>query len=139
MLAKGLIDTGALLALLTADDRWHERCRDAFANARLPLATTSAVIAEMFYFLLRRGGSASPGWKLLRSGAVRVLPITDADSADLERLMEKYADRPMDYADATLVWLAERESLSTILTIDHDDFETYRIGAKKRFRVVPAR
>ena len=68
-----------------------------------------------------------------------MLPLTDADSADLERLMKRYADRAMDFADATLVWLAERESLTTILTIDFDDFETYRIGAKKRFRIVPAR
>jgi predicted nucleic acid-binding protein len=45
----------------------------------------------------------------------------------------------MDFADATLVHIAERESLSTIFTIDHDDFETFRIGGRKRFRVVPPR
>jgi predicted nucleic acid-binding protein len=78
-------------------------------------------------------------WKFLRSGTVTVLPITDEDVPDLERLMLKYRDRPMDFADATLVRLAERESLSTIFTIDHDDFETYRIGAKSRFRILPPR
>jgi len=45
----------------------------------------------------------------------------------------------MDLADAALVRLAERESLSTIFTIDHADFETYRFGGKKRFRIVPTR
>jgi hypothetical protein len=30
-----------------------------------------------------------------------------------------YRDRPMDFADATLVHLAERESLITVFTIDH--------------------
>jgi predicted nucleic acid-binding protein len=45
----------------------------------------------------------------------------------------------MDLADATLVRLAERESLSIIFTIDHNDFETYRIRGRKRFRVVPTR
>ena len=45
----------------------------------------------------------------------------------------------MDFADATLVRLAERETLVTIFTIDHDDFETYRIGAKSKFRIVPPR
>jgi len=45
----------------------------------------------------------------------------------------------MDFADATLVHIAERESFSTIFTIDHDDFETYRIGGRKRFRILPAR
>jgi predicted nucleic acid-binding protein len=57
----------------------------------------------------------------------------------LHALMSRYADRPMDFADATLVHLAQRESLSTIFTIDHDDFETYRIDGRRRFRVIPAR
>ena len=63
----------------------------------------------------------------------------DADVPDLERLMMRYADRPLDFADATLVHLAERESLSTIFTVDHDDFETYRIKGRGRFRIVPGR
>ena len=45
----------------------------------------------------------------------------------------------LHFADATLVRVAERESLTTTLTIDHDDFETYRIGGRKRFRIVPER
>jgi predicted nucleic acid-binding protein len=53
--------------------------------------------------------------------------------------MRKYHDRPMDYADATLVQLAQRESLSTIFTIDHDDFEAYRLGGRKRLRILPSR
>jgi predicted nucleic acid-binding protein len=51
--------------------------------------------------------------------------------------MERYADRPMDFADATVV--AEREGLKTILTIDHADFETCRIGRSAKFRILPAR
>jgi len=78
-------------------------------------------------------------WRFLRSGAVVLLPITDADVPDLERLMKQYADRPMDLADATLVHLAKRESLTTIFSIDHDDFETYRIGGRRKFRIVPSR
>ncbi len=53
--------------------------------------------------------------------------------------MDRYQDRPMDFADATLVHLARRESLSMIFTTDHDDFETYRIEGKQRFRIVPDR
>ncbi len=136
---RGLIDTGAILALLKAEDRWHGPCREALDTIRLPLATSAAVCTEMFHLLGHHPPSVDAAWTFLRSGAVRVLPITDADSADLERLMKRYADRPMNFADATLVWLAERESLITILTIDHNDFETYRIGVKKRFRIVPGR
>jgi len=53
--------------------------------------------------------------------------------------MARYRDRPMDFADATLVHLAGRESLASILTVDHDDFETYRIEGRRRFRILPAR
>jgi predicted nucleic acid-binding protein len=53
--------------------------------------------------------------------------------------MEKYRNVPMDFADATLVHLAQRESLSTVFTIDHDDFETYRVGGRKRLRILPSR
>jgi predicted nucleic acid-binding protein len=45
----------------------------------------------------------------------------------------------MDFADATLVHLAARESISLILTVDHADFETYRIGGRKRFTILPGR
>ena len=53
--------------------------------------------------------------------------------------MRKYHDQPMDFADATLVYLAERETLNTVLTVDFDDFETYRIAGRRRFRVLPGR
>ena len=42
-------------------------------------------------------------------------------------------------ADATFVHLAQRESLSTVVTIDHDDFETYRVGGRKRLNILPSR
>jgi hypothetical protein len=61
------------------------------------------------------------------------------DLPPLDALMNQYQDRPMDFADATLVHIAERESLSLILTIDRDDFETYRIHGRRRFRIVPSR
>ncbi len=68
-----------------------------------------------------------------------LLPIEASELPALEALMRRYADRPMDFADATLVHLARRESLSTVFTIDHDDFETYRIEGRRRFRIVPGR
>ena len=137
MPASGLADTGAILALLDRDDGWHKRSVEAFATLRLPLATSAAVLAELFHLLHRRELAAA--WGLLQSGAFTVLPIDDGDLADLNALMSRYADRPMDFADATLVHLGRREGLTTVFTIDHDDFETYRIDGRQRFRVVPER
>ena len=136
---KGLVDTGAILALLDADDAWHQRCAEVFPSLRLPLATSSAVLADLFHLVRARTREIELAWQFLRSDVVTVLPITDEDTPHLERLMLKYRDRPMDFADATLVRLAERETLPTVFTIDHDDFETYRIGVRSRFRIMPPR
>lgn len=139
MRPSGLIDTGAILALLDRNDRWHERCRVAYASLRVPLATSAAVLAEVFHLVGDQRQDVDATWGFLRSGAVSVLPIDDSDLPALELLMQRYADHPMDFADATLVHLAHRESLATVLTIDHADFETYRIVGRRRFRVVPGR
>ena len=136
---RTLADTGAVLACLDRSDPWHERCRDAFGQFRLPLATSTAVLTELFHLLGDNLREVELAWAFVRSGAMTVLPISDRDLPDLEALMRKYRDCPMDFADATLVHLAQRESLPTVFTIDHNDFETYRIGGRKRFRILPAR
>ena len=139
MRAQGLIDTGAMLALLHEDDRWHARCVETFRRLRVPWATSVAVLTEFFYLASRGPLSVATAWEFVRSRTIVLLRIDDADLPDLDQLMRKYADRPMDFADATLVHLARRESLSTVFTIDHDDFETYRIDGRRCFRMVPDR
>jgi uncharacterized protein len=139
MAASGLIDTGAILALVDRSDKWHTACVEAYNQAHLPLLTTEAVLAEVFHLTQRNLRDARGVWQLLRSGAIHMSSITHEELPRIQALMNDYADRPMDFADATLVHLAARESLSVILTADHDDFETYRIAGRKRFMILPAR
>ena len=133
-----LADTGALLAYLDERDAWHARCRRAFANLRLPLATSTAVLTELFHLVGDSPREMKTAADFVASGALTLLPIAHGELPELLGLMHKYRDRPMDFADATLVHLAHRESISTIFTIDHADFETYRIGGRRRFRIAPA-
>ena len=77
-------------------------------------------------------------WKFIRSGAVRLAVIEDSELPEIHGLMSRYADLAMDFADATLVYLARREGLSTVFTVDHADFGVYRIQGRKRFRIFPA-
>jgi hypothetical protein len=138
MPGNALVDTGAILAILDRSDRWHQLCADAFRQLRLPLVTSEAVLTELFHLAGDSRAEMEAAWKLVASGALVLAPIDDNELPHLRTLMTRYWDRPMDFADATLVYLAKRESLSTILTVDWADFETYRIEGKRRFRILPA-
>jgi hypothetical protein len=139
MAANALIDTGAILALLDRSDRWHRICVDAFEQLRLPLVTSEAVLTELFHLIGDSRHETEAAWRLVRSGAIVTAAIEDSELPHIHALMLRYSDRPMDFADATLVYLAKRESVSTVFTVDHADFETYRIEGRRRFRVLPAR
>ena len=138
MRVEVVADTGAMLALLDADDKWHPQCSAAFAQLHKPLGTTAAVLAELFHLARRSRAETRTIWSLVRSDAIRVLPIVDEDMPTIDALMAKYADRPMDFADATLVRIAERLSTNVVFTIDHNDFETYRVDGR-RFDIAPSR
>jgi predicted nucleic acid-binding protein len=137
MAANALIDTGAILALLDRSDRWHRVCVDAFRQMRLPLVTSEAVLTELFHLVGDSRQEMEGAWKFLRSGALSLAAIDHSELPQIHALMTRYWDRPMDFADATLVHLAKRESLTTIFTVDYADFETYRIDGRRRFRVFP--
>ncbi len=63
--------------------------------------------------------------------------IDNQELSQINNLMNRYKDHPMDFADATLVHLAERESIQVVFTVDQNDFATYRIGGRRRFQVIP--
>jgi len=139
MAGDTLIDTGAILALLDRRDRWHKACAEAFQQVHLPVVTSEAVLTELFHLVWDKRHEVRSTWEFIRSGALTVSPILDQDLDDLDSLMSRYHDRPMDFADATLVHIARQRSLTQILTVDHDDFGTYRIEGRRRFRILPER
>ncbi len=135
--AGALLDTGAIYALLSRTDHWHRACVAAYREFDRPLVTSQAVLTELFYFTRGNRLKREAAWGLLGSGSIRVADIRSDELPRVQALMAKYADRPMDFADATLVHLAERDGLSDVFTVDHADFSTYRIHGRKRFRIVP--
>lgn len=134
-----LVDTGVLFACLDKKDSWHLPCVNILSEVRSPAITTLAVLAELFHLARKRLRTDRGAWALLKSGHVTLAAINPSDLPDIEALMIRYADRPMDFADATLVHVAARENIAAILTIDHDDFETYRFGRNRKFRILPSR
>jgi uncharacterized protein len=130
-----IVDTGAIIGLLNPGDRFHEKCVDFFSSLRGAdrLFTTWPVITECSFALLRNR-EALFDWLFL--GGVEVVGFELEDINAMRRWIARYRDREVDFADATLVWLAAKMETSLIATTDFKDFEVYRLPNKKAFRIM---
>jgi predicted nucleic acid-binding protein len=133
-----LLDTGALVSLLDRSQTLHQKCRRAFADWTGAVVSTEAVLTEATHLLAAvRGGRAACVDFFLSGGAVLV-PSTAMSLQRVRKLLDKYSDLPMDFADATLVALAEELDCTTVFTTDRTDFSVYRVKGRKPFRLVPS-
>lgn len=132
-----LVDTGPLVALFDPSDRHRETCRrELEALRRFRRVTTTAVLTEAAYLLDFALRAQTTLLSFVAAGGVEVIDLTTAELPRAAALMAKYQNLPMDFADASLVVLAERLSTRSIFTLDHRDFSTYRIG-RESFRLIP--
>jgi predicted nucleic acid-binding protein len=135
MINSLITDTGFWYALLNKHDRYHSIAIRYMETCNKELITTWPVITETSYMLLSREG-ISETRKFLDMGALGFFKIFQLDSSHLSKvsdLMLKYADLPMDLADASLVLLAEELGHGRVLSTDQRDFNTYRWKNHKPF------
>ncbi len=127
-----LLDTGPLVAYLNSRDpahRWIAATLDEFSGQ---IHTTSAVITEAMHFVTRAAGQRAPFGPALLAEFITASSMRVHDLSHGARLhqavalMQQYADAPMDYADATLVLLAEHLTVLEILTLDRRGFSFFR-------------
>jgi len=132
-----LVDAGPLVALVDAGDQHHRRCATALRAVREPLATVWPALTEAMYLLadLPRGQEAL--WEMIERGALELVPLGATDVPRIRELMRKYANRPMDLADAALICVAERVGIRKFFTIDRRDFSVYRLHGRIRPTVIP--
>jgi len=140
-----LADSGPLGALFNRRDRFHARAVEFFRShgAALRCRTTWEVVSEVMYFLDFSANAQADFLEWLHEAHIRgLMQIAALDPTDLPGLavlVRKYADRPMDLADASLVWLANKTDITDIITVDRSDFAIYRTAKRKSFRnVFPA-
>jgi len=130
-----LLDTGVIVALLDRDERHHLQCVDVVSDIVGPFVTCEAVIAESCYLLRRTHGAPGAVIKNVANGVFQT-PFRLVDrAASVEKLLRKYSDVPMDFADACLVDLADQLDTGQILTLD-SDFEIYRWRSRRRFELM---
>lgn len=135
MAHRVLVDSGPIVALLDRRDTHHDWAKREVANMREPLLTCEAVVSEVFFLLSRVRGGNSILIALLRHNLVLVSANFSyrAESAEILRLLERYGNVPMSFADACLVRMSEIESDVVVFTTDRD-FLTYR---RNRRQAIP--
>ena len=122
-----LADTGYWLALANKADTWHEVAVSATRRLDEPLVVTWPVLTETCHLMLSRLGTLVE----LRfveqiSRTVDIHEMGKERIGDIQALMEKYSNLPMDLADASLVVAATDLGEGRILTTDQRDFNAYR-------------
>jgi len=132
-----LVDTGPLAAWFRGNDPFHDAADRLFRGFDGELITTWPVVAEVTHLLRPEAQLLFLAW--VRKGGVELAEIGTRDLAPLERLIAKYRDQPMDFADATLVLLAERTGVGDVITLDRKQFDVYRFSGDRRFNhLMPA-
>jgi predicted nucleic acid-binding protein len=132
-----LVDAGPLVALLDNADPEHEACVATLKALRKSLITVWPAFTEAMYLLGQSWLGQKALWSRLETEALALAPLDETDAPRMRELMEKYRDLPMDLADAALVRVAERESLTEVFTLDRKHFSIYRPGRRRRFSIVP--
>ncbi len=134
-----LIDTGPIVAVLSENDEHHHRCTDELVELHAPLFTCWPVVTEA-QWLLRHDPDAVDGLFLaFASGLFSLLPLDESAMPALQTFLRRYRKLKPDLADAALVFLAEREDVENIFTLDRRDFSVYRFGKNRHFHIIPDR
>lgn len=131
---SAVADSGFFIALFDETDPLHARCRSFLKGYRGRLLTTEAVLTETMALLAVEQQCRCLKW--LGDAAEAGLLHVDRHPLDLralEKLARKYADQPMDFADASVVSLASRLGVREVLIADRRDFSVYRLDNRSRF------
>lgn len=136
MIQPVLVDAGPLVAVLHSNDHDHEVCVNALKRLQGPLISTWIPIAEAMYLLDFSLRAQEALLEMIERGALHIVPLEAEDLPAVRALMKKYRDLAMDFADATLVHVANREGINQIFTLDHD-FDVYRLRRRRAFHIVP--
>jgi predicted nucleic acid-binding protein len=132
-----LLDTGALVSLLDRSQSRHREFVEYFTSWEGLIVSSEAVLTEASHLLSRAPRGVETCLDFFLRGGAALVPASEASLARCRQLVMKYQDLPMDYADATLIALAEELETDLVLTTDRTDFEIYRWSDRNVFRVVP--
>lgn len=134
-----LVDAGPLVAILRPDDFQHQSCVHQARSLRYPLLTSWAVLAEAAWLLRGLPLGVSKLLDQIEQGLVIPLDMEPRSASWLRAFLETYRDLGAQLVDASICYLAEREGIQTIFTLDRRDFMVYRNSQNRPFNLVPER
>ena len=129
-LEKTLIDSGSLIALFDRGDKYHHKCLDFIKGYKGELITSWSVITQVSHMLDFNLQVQIDFLKWIELGGITIYEISASDIVKIRVMMEKYIDVPMDLADASLMYIANKENIKDIISID-SDFDIYRTLKKQ--------
>ena len=127
---KTIIDSGPLIALFDGSDKYHNDVLNFMKEYKGKLITSWAVITEVSHMLDFNLQVQIDFLKWCEVGGIEVYNITQDEISNIRIMMEKYIDIPMDLADGTLMYIANKENIKNIVSID-SDFDIYRTLKKQ--------
>lgn len=132
---KTLADSGYFVGLFQPRDHHHDRCLAFFRNFSGITITTWAVLTEVCAVLSVNRQRAFFAWadKAQALGHLRIESPPAGAVLELWQLMDKYDDLPMDFCDASLVYLAIKLKIKNMATTDVRDFSVYRLPGNQKF------
>ena len=133
-----LIDSGPLVALLSERDQHHHICLAAAGGLYGTFHTSWAVVTEVAHLLKRDAGSVQKLLAWIRTTELLIQPLAVDDADGIARILDKYRDQRFDFADATLMYLAERDQMQTVFTIDQRHFALFRTKSHAQLELVPS-
>ena len=127
---KTLIDSGPIIALFDRSDNYHTKVLNFLQDYQGKLITSLAVVTEVSHMLDFNLNVQIDFLKWIELGGLEIYNISQNDIANIREMMQKYIDIPMDFADASLMYIANRENIKDIVSID-SDFDIYRTLKKQ--------
>ncbi len=130
-----IADTGFWVAIGVKKDKYHDVAITVAKLLRFDPITTWPVLTEAYYLLQKyQGNNAAKSFlSQIEDSNIDIFQIEFRHLSRMRELLDKYADLPMDLADASLVLLAEELGHGRILSTDQRDFNSYRWKNHKPF------
>ncbi len=132
-----ILDTGPWVALIDRSESRHTECVQWLKSFSGRLYSTEAVLTEVLYLLNFSITAQCAALDFILESVVEIVPSGIESLKKTKNLMKKYADLPMDFADATIVCLATETGMHNMVTFDKKDFAIYKLPKKKNFTIMP--